>query len=581
MRFITAVLLLLAALAIFSAQQSPSSTGFDCTGNVDSTATLQAAVNAMPDTATIHFPLGCNVRLGTGLTSGQCGITITSRVGVQFKSDVLIGNFGGGLTPTFYWYGNGGTPFCVNSTDHPRFIGLSFQVAGGGNMDSCITFDGNPTTHIGTNGMVDYVACNNGSNNNPNFVGISISPTAGSNHENYEISHLYLGCSNSEASVRSRDGVTVAGSPNVSSIGAAFVAGDVGQPINISYPGENLQTTVVNVMDAQHVVLAANVPVAVSQATIITGQSYGIGLQNGANQNAIQQTFRRITYNRCHIGVRLAGGNAELDHINGGQSDTGIQIGGFVAEQVSINWYESEGDLRGIDSMGPLVSVNNSRASNGSQYADGFFRFGGIVNIQNTFVEFASPSGAVLVGKSPTSNPTITGINNIWRQTYAALGYPLIQMPPPTSINDNINGGAPAQFVFGCWNQVWSCIQINDIVPHVGNVALQVATSAQYSDVTTPVVAIQTLDTSWIIGSYVGLQVTPMTARPSAGAVPILLSPTPFALIAPCGAAWAGGIAAVSNGAAASWGSTISSGAAGPPSFLEYCDGVNWTLTGQ
>jgi hypothetical protein len=428
--------------------------GVDCTGTVDSTAVLQAAVNAMPDTGTIYFPIGCKVKLGTGISSGQCGITITSRVGVQFRSDVLIGNFGGGLTPTFYWYGNGGTVFCVNSTDHPRFIGLGFQVAGGGNMDSCITFDGNPSGHIGTNGMVDYVVCNNGSNVNPNFVGISISPTATSNHENYEISHLYLGCSGPEAVVRARDGVTISGSPNISSVGAAFVSGDVGQPINVSYPGGNVQTTVASVIDAQHAVLASPIPASVTQATIITGQSYGIGLRNGANQNAIQQTFRRITYNRCRIGIDLVGGNAEIDHVNGGQSDIGIQIGGFVAEQVSINWYESENDLRGIDSAGPLLMVTNSRLSNGNQYGDGFFSFGGRVNVQNSFSNFHAPAGSVLVGaKSGTA--TLTGISNAWRQpTWAQLGYGLFLSPSATWINDDVAGAgdAPSVHQFGCQN---------------------------------------------------------------------------------------------------------------------------------
>lgn len=498
-----------AFLAISRAQTPSTTTGFDCTGVVDSTASLQAAINAMPDTGTIYFPLGCKVKLGTGLTSGQCGITITSRVGVQFKSDVLIGNFGGGLTPTFYWYGSGGTVFCVNSTDHPRFIGVAFQVAGGGNMDSCITFDGNPAGgHIGTNGVVDYVVCNNGSNNNPNFVGISISPTATSNHENYEISHLYLNCSNSQ------------------------------------------------------------------------NPSYGIGLRNGASQNALQQTFRRITYNRCNTGIYIAGGNAEMDHINGGQSDTGIYIASFTSEQSSISWYEAEGDRRGIDAAGPLLMVTNSRASNGNQYADGFFRFGGNVNIQNTFVEFAAPVGAVLVGKQPNSNPTITGINNVWRQTYTALGYPLIQEPPPTSINDSTNGGSPAQFVFGCWNYAWSCVQVSNIVPHIGGAALDVHSTNFYGDWTTPVMGIKITNGLDVIGSYTGIYVAPMLGRAPLGSVPLTIGSMPFSFLPSC-VGWTGSLAAVSNGAAASWGASVSAGAAGPPSFLGYCDGVNWTLTGQ
>jgi len=169
------------------------------------------------------------------------------------------------------------------------------------------------------------------------------------------------------------------------------VPADVGKPITISYAGGILQTTVLSVTNATNIVLSTNAGATKTQVSIKTGQSYGIGIQNGASQNALQQTFSRITYSNCHIGIRLAGGNAELNHVNGGFSDTGILVGGFVAEQVSINWYESEQDLRGIESTGPLLSVNNSRMSNGNQLSDGFFKFGGKVNLQNTFAEFAAP----------------------------------------------------------------------------------------------------------------------------------------------------------------------------------------------
>jgi hypothetical protein len=509
--------------------------GIDCTGNKDAGVAFQAAINAMPDAGTIKFPIGCKVKMGTGVTSGQCALTIADRIGVQFISDVLVGNFGGGATPQIQWVGSGGTAFCFNHTDHPRIIGLSMQVSGAGNYDSCIVFDGNPVGHIGTAGVIDYFVCNNGANTNANFIGVSISPTAGNNQENYEISHSYFGCSGSGASNRGRDGVITSGSPNLSSVGAAFVPGDAGKPITISYAGGILQTTILSVTDATHIVMNANAAATNTHVSIQTGQSYGIGLQNGASQNALQQTFSRITYSNCHIGIRLAGGNAELNHINGGYSDTGILVGGFVAEQVSINWYESEQDLRGIESTGPLLSINNSRMSNGNQLADGFFKFGGKVNLQNTFNEFAAPANGVLIGQG-ASNVTLTSIsNNFGANDWTAVGYSLILTPPVTSINDGIPA-APGQNMFGCWNSPNACLLVNNDVGHAGGTGLEILSSNFYADVTTPVIGLQMVGAFGIVGNYTAIQTAAGSGTVTKPNIPLQSSPasTPASSSAAC-----------------------------------------------
>ena len=207
--------------SVYSAERM----GVDCSGVRDSSKALQSAIDAMPDAGTIKFPVGCKVKLGTGITTGGCAITVTDRLGVQFVSDVLVGNFGGGQTPKLEWNGNGGTMFCVQHTDHPRFIGLSF-VDDGHKIDGYLDFDGNPVRHIGTAGQVEYSTFES-TTANRNYVGVSISRTATNNHENYEINHSYFAC-NGQIVVRARDGVTTAGSSNVSSATANFVPGDVG-----------------------------------------------------------------------------------------------------------------------------------------------------------------------------------------------------------------------------------------------------------------------------------------------------------------------------------------------------------------
>src|SRR4051812_17743261 len=58
--------------------------GIDCTGATDVGTAFQTAIDAMPEHGTIKFPVGCIMKLGTGKTTGQCALTITDRVGVQF-----------------------------------------------------------------------------------------------------------------------------------------------------------------------------------------------------------------------------------------------------------------------------------------------------------------------------------------------------------------------------------------------------------------------------------------------------------------------------------------------------------------
>ncbi len=470
-----------AASSISVAQQanvySVEQMGVDCSGAVDSTRVLQNAIDAMPDAGTIKFPLGCKVRLGTGINTGECAIKVTDRLGVQFVSEVLVGNFGGGKTPQLEWHGNGGTMFCVQHTDHPRFIGLSF-VDDGHKIDSYLDFDGNPDRHIGTAGQVEYSSFVS-TTPNPDYVGVSISRTATNNHENYEIYHSYFGC-HGQIVLRAHDGVTTAGSPNVHSTAANFTPADVGTRIRITYPGNYLDTTIKTVIDGQNIVLNAAVKDTQAEVTIHTGQAYGIGIRNGASQNALQQRFWNISYATCEYGIYLAGGNADMRHINGGQSDFGIFIAGFTAEQSSIDYYESENDARGIESLGPLTLITNSRLSNSKQFGDGFWKFGsGMVDIQNSFLHFAPNANQVVIGTNGSS--TVTSISNHWNVSLAEIGYDRFITPPVTWINDAFDN-KPPRIQLGCFTQNSSCVAINAQFGHVNGVALQSTAENFYGD---------------------------------------------------------------------------------------------------
>jgi hypothetical protein len=479
--------LLLAVPRVATSQQtnidSIQQMGVDCSGAQDSTKALQSAIDAMPDAGTIKFPLGCRVKLGAGVTTGGCAITITDRLGIQLVSEVLVGNFGGGRTPTLEWNGNGGTMFCVQHTDHPRFIGLSF-VDNGHKIDGYLDFDGDPGRHIGTAGQIEYSSFVS-TTPNPDYVGVSISPTATNNHENYEIYHSYFSCSGKVA-VRARDGVTTAGSANVSSVRADFSPADTGARIRITYPGAYLDTTIKTVIDSEHIVLNANVKDTESDVTIHTGQAYGIGIRNGASQNALQQRFWHITYSNCEYGIYLVGGNADMRHINGGQSDFGIFIGGFTAEQTSIDYYESEGDARGIQIDGPLTLITNSRLSNSNQFGDGFWKFGGgMVNIQNSFLHFAPHTNQVVIGTNGSS--VVTSISNHWNVSLAEVGYDRFVTPPVTWINDAFDN-KPPRIQLGCFTGSSPCVAIDAQFGHVNGVALQaIATNFYWDRNVTPV----------------------------------------------------------------------------------------------
>ena len=478
---VIAALCLLAAPTITASQQanvySAEQMGVDCSGNRDSSTALQNAIDAMPDAGTIKFSLGCKVKLGTGIKTGGCAITIADRLGLQLVSDVLVGNFGGGQAPRLEWNGDGGMMFCVQHTDHPRFIGLSF-VDNDHKIDGYLDFDGDPVRHIGTAGQIEYSSFVS-TTPNPNYVGVSISRTATNNHENYEIYHSYFAC-NGEIVVRARDGITTAGSSNVSSATANFVPSDAGARIRITYPGAYLDTTIKTVTDGQHIVLDANVKDTQTNVTIHTGQAYGIGIRNGASQNALQQRFWHISYSNCEYGIYLAGGNADMRHINGGQSDFGIFIATFTAEQSSIDYYESENDARGIESNGPLTLITNSRLSNGKQFGDGFWRFGGgMINIQNSFLEFVPHTNQVVVGTKGSS--LVTSISNYWSVTLAQVGYDRFVTPPVTWINDVFDNNAP-RIQFGCFTGSSPCVAVNAQFGHVNGVALQSTATNFYND---------------------------------------------------------------------------------------------------
>ena len=477
--------------------------GVDCTGAVDSARAIQTAVDADPSLHLL-FPSGCSAKIGST-------ITVTSGTGTSFKSANFPGD-GVGTPAKLIWVGTKGVMFDFEHSDHPVVENLVFVSPGGANCpDGFLKFDGDPGGgQIGTNGRIIGNSFSNGSCNNANFIGVSISPTATNNHENYIVQDNYISCGGGMASVYAHDGVTN-GTTTLTSASALFSAGDVGKRIRISYAGGLLDTTIATFANASSVLLAAPAPWSQSNVTVVVGTSYGIGYRNGASQNALQQQFIHLQYSRCAVGILFQGGNGQIVQASGGQSDIGIQIGGFVAQNTLIDFYASESDFQAIvlisGNVAP-ITITNSRFSNGNQMASGHVILCCKVTFVNNLFNFNPQSNAVLIGASPGGNPTVTSINNDLRGlSWTRIGYGAFTSPTVTSINDELDQSTnPAQQMFGCWNISVPCFGVTNSVSHGGGTALKVTSGNVFANAKTAIVGLEAISTADFILNYTAIR---------------------------------------------------------------------------
>ncbi len=447
-----------------------SISNIDCTGATDSAARLTTLIAGVADGTTLGWPAGCITKLGTT-------VTISDRVNLGFTSLSLNNNGAGAAIPVFTWSANGGVMFDFEHDDHPAIQGFIFQCTTA--IDGYLKFDGNPVSHIGTNGWVtnnSFQMCNS----NPNYIGVSISPTATNNHENYHITNNEFYCTG-QASVISHNGALTASSAvlNVTP-DTPFNSGMVGNTIWVSYPSSStlhsgdtyhglIKTTISAFTSSSQVTLAVTAAVSVTGATVHLGTSYGIGIQNGASQNALQQRFIDNNFTNCDYGIRMAGGSARIQGVGGGAGNYGIFIGAFVAEGIEIDDYFSESDMRGIESDGPAgpVTITNSRMSNGQQLADGFFKFGGKVFLEGTTQEFNPPTGGVLIGDyGAGSNAYLTSMVNSFQglTTWTTVGYSIFSVPV-TSLGEAGTGWPGANVLGNCYNLSIPCVYVNNAYP--------------------------------------------------------------------------------------------------------------------
>jgi hypothetical protein len=389
--------------------------GVDCTNVNDSTTAIQNWTNAHRTGGRLNFPWGCQF-----FTTAT--ITITDGVNIMFTSTQTPGG-GSGAPARWNWKGTNGGAACATNfascqyvidfeaIDHPVVEGIAFNSPGGSNCpDGYLKFDGNPTTHIGTGGLIRRNSFGNGNCANANFVAVNISPTATNNHENYVVEDNGAFCSNVTFHSRGNAGVTTSGSATVTASNAPFVAGDVGSRIRLSFdnpsnPFNNVgtvgppsrgffDTTITGFTNASTITVAAPVNFTANPVNIYVGGSLGIAYRNGHSQNAIQQYFKNLQYTECQFGVYVSGGGVQMIGISGGQSDVGVYTDGFIAQNTTLDYYASESDYVAViqqNGAGPPFEISNSRFSNGNQAGNGFLQIAGAV-LRNNLVNFGLPN---------------------------------------------------------------------------------------------------------------------------------------------------------------------------------------------
>jgi hypothetical protein len=229
-----------------------------------------------------------------------------------------------------------------------------------------------------------------------------------------------------------------------------------GMRLRVSHPGGKVDTTTASFVSTTQITVADTIPWTDAQTQIWAGsQGFGIGIRNGASQNAIQQQFKNVIYQNCSEGIHLQGGSAQITQPTGGSSDVGVFIGGFLAQNTSVDFYASESDNEGIIVSGgavPAVQVTNGRFSNGNQLASGFVTLGANVLFESNVFNFAPPTNSILVSKGTGGSQNVVSQANLFSSDWNGTGLGLFTNRPIISIRDNFDStNAPGENTIGCF----------------------------------------------------------------------------------------------------------------------------------
>lgn len=415
--------------------------GVDCTGATDATAELQAAFDALPDDAYLVAPQGTLLKLS------DPGIILTDRAGIGLISDIR--NKNQSVTPQIIWDGSDGTMFTFTTCDHPLIAGFLFNGASGsGCPDSFIVFDGEGGAKTPTQAKVANCSFLADAGHTAHKA-IQISPTANSNHEDYEIIDCdFNGYGAADATVRrATDGVTTNSSTTLTSASATFVTGDVGKKIIISCALGSLTTTIASRTNGTTVVLTdAWTLSSQTGCTIHIGTRYGTAIyQRGSNSFATR--FTNITVHDYAIGLDLGGGsNGKITNLGGGFNDLGILMDGGW----DIDRMDSESNVRAME----ILAVNRPNIITGSRYdisaarADGWILLDTVANLTiiGGYIDGTPATNSLLVGNYGGQGNIVSVNNYYYPCTHAQVQTNVTNW---VSIQDKFSdGGAAVKTIF-------------------------------------------------------------------------------------------------------------------------------------
>lgn len=461
--------------------------GVDCTGTSDNSTVFQALINAAPNGMTFWFPIGCRANFASTITiNSLSNITFTSPTpGGQGDCSASV--------PEIIWTGaSGGVVWDFEYANSPTISNLNFQ-SSTNPVGTFLNFDRNGSggTGTGTHAVIKDDCFNNGNTPSATFNAIYIAPTTNSNEENNIVNGIHVTCSNVYAGVRSHVAV-ISTSTALTSADAAFVSGDAGKVIWISYAGYFQKTTIASVTNSTTIVLTAPTTANESGVTIHTGSSLGNGIHIGPSQNAIQNLFWNVNTHGCDIGIWIENGGADIQHLNGGYGDYGVKIDNTV-QTTAVTFYECEENLRGIENLnGVGLYVANTRMSNDNQLGDGFVKFGAPTTFINGFNQFTVAANSVLIGVEPNHNPTFISIGNNFSTggttlTWTQIGYGLFSLAgtPVTTIADILDQSTGSSTNFGTFSNVsgaYPAVTITGNFGHEFGTSLGIVANNFYSD---------------------------------------------------------------------------------------------------
>ena len=284
---------------------------------------------------------------------------------------------------------------------------------------------------------------------------------------------------------RAFDGGTTNSSTTITSATAAFVAGDVGKRIQLSYPGYFLDTTIASVTNGTTAVLAAPNTASLTNVQLTIGTFYGVGINQGPSQNAKHSRFHANKITNCDVSIKVQGGSADIYHLGGGFGNIGVLFNSpnFNTDSITIAFQEQENQFRAIETHGgnaPFI-IMNARTANVNQFADGFFKFGGQTTLIGTASQSQLPCGntnanSVIVGENPSVPMILTSIGNkfscnpgslVGYSGFSFTNYSSLAYGPPISLNDDIGAGANSTIVVTGGKLLMPNLPTSD--PHVIN----------------------------------------------------------------------------------------------------------------